>query len=118
MRTAPHIERNGGTFIPPSMAPEILRSLHLPTNAREHGSTRELFADISSLFARVTRQGESVKGYLLGFRIRPDPKRFSARRKYSSLRNHSRSRGANNTDLRWNSGPKGIKQIPHLRGGP
>jgi hypothetical protein len=59
-RTAPHIERNGETFIPPSMAPAIFRSLQLPTNAAEHGSTRELFADISSLFARVTRQGERV----------------------------------------------------------
>src|ERR1019366_2157909 len=48
------------TFVLLRVGPSILRSLQLPSNAAEYGSTRKLFTEISSLISRVIHAGDGV----------------------------------------------------------
>jgi hypothetical protein len=59
-KTAPQFVQDNETFVPLRVDPTILRSLALPSNIAEYGSTRKLFTEISSLIARVTHVGDGV----------------------------------------------------------
>ena len=52
--------RGDETFVPPRADPAILRSLLLPRNIAEYGSTRKLFSEISGLISRATQTGGAV----------------------------------------------------------
>src|SRR6185437_7267049 len=52
--------RQGKIFVPLRIDPTILRSLQLPSNVAEYGSTRELFGKISGLISRVTQEADDV----------------------------------------------------------
>ena len=59
-KIAGHFARNGETFVPLRVDPTMLRSLQLPSNTAEYGSTRKLFTEISGLISRVTPVGDGV----------------------------------------------------------
>lgn len=59
-KTAPHFVQHDETFVPLRVDPVILRSLQLPSETAEYGSTRKLFTEISSLISRVTHVGDGV----------------------------------------------------------
>src|SRR5229473_3396117 len=59
-KTAGQFVRQGETFAPLRVDPTMLRSLQLPSNTAEYGSTRKLFTEISGLISRVTHVGDDV----------------------------------------------------------
>jgi hypothetical protein len=59
-KIAGQFARNDETFVPLRVDPTMLRSLQLPSNTAEYGSTRKLFTEISSLISRVTHVGDGV----------------------------------------------------------
>src|SRR4029077_12023224 len=59
-KIAGQFAQNGETFVPLRVDPTLLRSLQLPSNIAEYGSTRKLFTEISGLISRVTHVGDGV----------------------------------------------------------
>ena len=59
-KIAGQFARNGETFVPLRVDPTMVRSLQLPSNTAEYGSTRKLFTEISGLISRVTPVGDGV----------------------------------------------------------
>jgi hypothetical protein len=58
--TAAQFVQHDETFVPLRVEPAILRSMRLPSNIAEYGSTRKLFTETSSLISRVTDGGDRV----------------------------------------------------------
>jgi len=52
--------REAETFVPLCIDPSILRAMRFPSKTAKYGSTRKLFAEITSLIARATQVGDSV----------------------------------------------------------
>ncbi|MGD0955205.1 MAG: hypothetical protein ABR953_00065 [Candidatus Acidiferrales bacterium] len=61
------VVRHGQTFVPPRIDSTILRSLRLPSNTAEYGSTRKLFTEISGLISRATQAADAVAELLTFF---------------------------------------------------
>jgi hypothetical protein len=59
-KAMPQFVHDGARHVPLLIDPSIMRSLHLPRDSADYGSTRKLFDKISSLISRVTQAGEAL----------------------------------------------------------